>query len=272
MEAVEMEKIRVLVIGACGRMGLEVVRAVLKDEALQLVGAVDTVNVHSDIGVLAGQPTINVPVHLNLAEALAELRPQVAVDFTTPATIMANLEHVLKAGVHAVVGTTGLNAANLETIAALATQSGANVLVAPNFAIGAILMMRFSAFAAHFMPDVEIIELHHDQKLDAPSGTAIKTAELITSTRQDHHAAVVGTESIHGARGGEFNGIHIHSIRLPGLVAHQEVIFGSPGQTLTIRHDSINRESFMPGVIMAIKKIGNYAGLTYGLEKMLFED
>src|SRR5690606_6055975 len=165
---------------------------------------------------------------------------------------------------------TGLTQENLDEIERLAAKSGKAFLVAPNFAIGAILMMRFAAEAAKFFPEAEIIELHHDKKIDAPSGTAIKTAEIINNARLQQPAAKPAPlEKIKGARGGELTGIHIHSVRLPGLVAHQEVIFGGMGQTLTIRHDSLDRSSFMPGVLLAIRKVTKEQGLITGLESFL---
>lgn len=268
-----MERIKVLVSGACGKVGREVVKAVLKDEKLELVGAVDKFNVGHDVALVAGMDPTGVLIREELAEALSVTRPQVVVDFTTPMTIMYNLRTILKARVHAVVGTTGISAEDLEELAGLSKTSGANILVAPNFAIGALLMMRFAAQAARYFPQVEIIELHHDQKLDAPSGTSIKTAEMILAGRESLNAKnpAPEEEKIKGVRGGEMGGIHLHSVRLPGLIAHQEVIFGGEGQTLTIRHDSISRESFMPGVVLAVKKIIDRPGLTYGLDQILFE-
>lgn len=266
-----MSKIRVLVSGASGRMGREVVKAVLADAEVELVGAVDRSGVGKDVGTLIGQESTGVIIQEDLAVAIELVKPQVVVDFTNPASVMNNTRQIIQAKVHAVVGTTGLAPENLAELKKLSEQSGANVLIAPNFAVGALLMMRFAAQAAQFFPGVEIIELHHDQKLDAPSGTAIKTAELIMAGRSDNNANVIGEEKIKGVRGGEMGGIHLHSVRLPGLIAHQEVIFGGEGQTLTIRHDSISRESFMPGVLLAVKKISERPGLTYGLDQMLFE-
>ncbi|TCL61795.1 dihydrodipicolinate reductase [Hydrogenispora ethanolica] len=265
-----MGAIRVLVIGASGKMGREVVRAIVNDAELELVGAVDRMHVGKDAGLIAGIEPLNVFIREDLAAALQADKPQVVVDFTAPASIMNNLHLVIAARLHAVVGTTGLSRENLREIEELCHDSGVNVLVAPNFAIGALLMMRFAAQAAKFFPHVEIIELHHDQKLDAPSGTSIKTAELILAGQNEPANACVGEEKLPGARGGEMGGIRLHSVRLPGLIAHQEVIFGGEGQTLTIRHDSLSRESFMPGVVLAIKKIGSRPGLTYGLEELLF--
>lgn len=265
-----MAGIKVVVSGCCGRMGREVVKTVLQDQELELVGAVDNVNLGKDIGSLIGTDSVGISVSNNLAETLAESHAQVMVDFSTPAAVMGNIRTALHAKVHAVVGTTGFTPADLEEIRNLSETSGSHVIVAPNFAIGALLMMRFAAIAARYMPQVEIIELHHDQKLDAPSGTAIKTAEMILAARGEKTSAGISKEKIQGVRGGEIGGIHLHSVRLPGFIAHQEVVFGGVGQTLTIRHDSISRESFMPGVVLAIKKISDRPGLTYGLDQLLF--
>ena len=264
------EKIRVLVSGACGRMGREVVKTVLKDETLQLVGAVDKSNPGKDIGTIIGGETLGIQVGEDLGVTIRAVRPQVMVDFTIPRTVMINLRTALGAGIHVVVGTTGITPENLQELRGLCETNRVNALVAPNFAIGALLMMRFAAEASRFFPDVEIIELHHDEKLDAPSGTSIKTAEMILAGRGEGPQTAAGEEKIKGVRGGALGGIHLHSVRLPGLIAHQEVIFGGEGQTLTIRHDSLSRESFMPGVTLAVKEVMKHPGLTYGLEKILF--
>jgi 4-hydroxy-tetrahydrodipicolinate reductase len=263
-------KIKVAVVGADGRMGREVIRAVLKDDNLSLVGAVDTKNNGQDIGSLANYSPCGVILARNLGRVLEESKADVVVDFTTPEIIRENLRAYLNHKVHVVIGTTGLSEEDVEMLDKSAKDARIGVVIAPNFAIGAILMMKFAAEAAKYLPHVEIIELHHDQKLDAPSGTAIKTAELIKKNRETvRQGHPDEQEKIPGVRGGEFDGLRIHSIRLPGLVAHQEVIFGGLGQILTIRHDSINRESFMPGVVMAVKKVVNLTGVTYGLEKLL---
>ncbi len=264
--------VKVVVIGADGRMGREVVKAVLKERDLSLVGAVDARNQGEDIGTLVNGKPCRVPVAGNLGRVLAETGADVAVDFTTPDSIRDNLAVVLKHRVHMVIGTTGLAEKTAREIDREAREAGVGVVIAPNFAVGAVLMMKFAAEAARHFPQVEIIELHHDRKLDAPSGTAVKTAEMIKANRapllQGHPDEY---EKIPGVRGGEYDGMRLHSVRLPGLVAHQEVIFGGLGQTLTIRHDSINRESFMPGVILAVRRVVNLKGVTYGLEKLLIE-
>ncbi|MFA5104171.1 MAG: 4-hydroxy-tetrahydrodipicolinate reductase [Candidatus Margulisiibacteriota bacterium] len=245
-----MSKIKVIVNGACGKVGKEVVKAVLKESSLELVGAVDITGAGSDIGELAGIGKSGVKVTGDLAKTINDTKADVVVDFTIPKTIMGSIKAATSAKANVVVGTTGISESDLKEISSLCKQNGVNVLVAPNFAIGAVLMMKFASEAIKHMPKAEIIELHHDQKLDAPSGTSIKTAEMMK-------------------KASGIKDIPIHSVRLPGFVAHQEVIFGGLGQTLTIRHDSISRESFMPGVILAIKKIKDIKGLVYGLEYLL---
>lgn len=263
---------KVAVAGADGRMGREVVNAVLNETDLSLVGAVDARNHGLDVGILACGKPCGVLLAGNLGRVLEETGAEVVVDFTTPEIIRRNLSVYLSHRVNVVIGTTGLSEEDIDEIDREAREAGIGVVIAPNFAIGAILMMKFATVAAKYFPNVEIIELHHDQKLDAPSGTAIKTAELIKvkreTIRQGHPDE---QEKIPGARGALFDGMRIHSVRLPGLVAHQEVLFGGHGQTLSIRHDSINRESFMPGVILAVRKVIGLKGVTYGLEKLLTE-
>lgn len=245
-----MAKIKIIVNGARGKMGSEVVKAVNKELDLELVG-------ETDLGD-------------DLGQAIRSTKADVVVDFTHPSSVMNNVRTILKNKAHAVVGTTGLTDANLAEIKKLCSKNKVNCVVAPNFAIGAVLMMKFAREASHYMPEVEIIELHHDQKVDAPSGTAIKTAELILADRKSiKRKGVKSIEKVKHVRGGKMGDINIHSVRLQGLVAHQEVIFGGLGQTLKIRHDSISRESFMPGVIMAIRKVKELKGLVYGLENLL---
>lgn len=228
--------IRVLVSGAAGRMGSAVVEAVGEAEGMEVALRVDP-------ELPAGDGT-----HPDLASALAVGGARVMVDFTRPETVFENVMAALDAGVHCVVGTTGLTEDQLGEIRTRAGSGPANALIAPNFAVGAVLMMRFAAEAARHMPRAEVIELHHDRKLDAPSGTALLTAERM---------------------GGD---PAIHSVRLPGLVAHQEVILGGLDETLTIRHDSLSRRSFMPGVVLAVREVAGRAGLTVGMEPLLFDD
>lgn len=248
-----MAVIRVTVAGAQGRMGQEVVRMLGTDDQLEYVGSIFTRVSDEEV-----------------ARQFAEMKPDVLVDFTTPDDVYRNMDLSLRHGIRPVVGTTGLTPAQLEELNERFKQAKLGAVLAPNFAIGAVLCMKFAAQAAKYMPHVEIIELHHDQKLDAPSGTALKTAELIKENRQScKQGHPEEKELIEGARGADYDGFRIHSVRLPGLVAHQEVLFGALGQTLSIRHDSINRESFMPGVNLAIKAVMNLDQLVYGLEHLL---
>ena len=261
--------VTVLVNGACGRMGQAVLKAVQEAEDLQLVGAVD-IRGGADCGELVGLPKNNVTVETDLTAALERLKPEVMVDFTRPDVVFDNVMTALKAKVSPVVGTTGLSEEQKAEIKKLAEANDTPAFIAPNFAIGAVLMMVMAKQAAKYMPDVEIIELHHDNKLDAPSGTAVQTAAMIAEVRAAHKQGhPEEKEKIAGARGADYEGMHIHSVRLPGYVAHQEVIFGGLGQTLTIRHDSLNRESFMPGVVLAAQKVRGLKGLTVGLDKLL---
>jgi 4-hydroxy-tetrahydrodipicolinate reductase len=251
--------IRVGVLGASGRMGATVCDAVAADAELELVGAIDAV---------AGGTTAQGLAIGDDVSALVAAGAQVAVDFTTAEAARKNLPRLAEAGVHAVVGTTGLGADDLEALRGAFTSS--HCLVAPNFAIGAVLMMRFAEMAAPFFDSVEVIELHHDQKVDAPSGTATQTVARIAAASPDWSPDPTKTEVVAGARGGTGPaGIHVHSVRLRGLVAHQEVLFGTAGQLLTVRHDSFDRVSFMPGVLLACKRIGPGPGLTVGLEPLL---
>jgi len=264
--------IRVLVSGAAGRMGSEVVRAVTAADGMEVVACVDPGAAGVEIDDGAGG---KIECHASLAVAIADTRPQVMVDFTHPSAVEGNLCTALSAGVDCVLGTTGLSEEKLaELVSADCTHPGTCLFFAPNFAIGAVLMMQFAERAARFMPHVEVIELHHDQKADAPSGTAIRTARMIAAARSEVPVAPgpeTELDGLEGARGASVEGVTVHSVRLPGLVAHQEVVFGGQGQTLTIRHDSIDRTSFMPGVVLACREVGSRQGLVVGLEKLMGE-
>lgn len=241
--------IKVGVFGARGRMGSEVCRAVEADADLELVAAVDLDDDRQEL-VSAGA--------------------EVAVDFTTPDSVKDNIRFCLDNGIHAIVGTTGLTEADRTEIGGWASSGKGNVFIAPNFAIGAVLMMDFAARAAAHFETAEIVERHHERKLDAPSGTALRTAELMNEGRTEPwKTPAEETETLTGSRGGEVSGIRIHSLRVPGSVAHQEVVLGTAGETLTIRHDSLDRASFMPGVMLAVKKVASLDGLTVGLENLL---
>lgn len=250
-------------------MGQAVLKAVQDDKDLKLIGAVD-IKGGADTGELVGLAPNGILVETDLAAALERLKPEVMIDFTRPDVVFGNVVTALKHKVSPVVGTTGLSDAQEEEIKRLSVANGTPAFIAPNFAIGAVLMMVMCRQAAKYMPDVEIIELHHDNKLDAPSGTAVQTAAMMAEVRKAHHQGHPDEkEKLSGARGADYEGMHIHSVRLPGYVAHQEVIFGGLGQTLTIRHDSMNRESFMPGVVLAAQKVRGLTGLTIGLDKLL---
>ncbi|MHB0975764.1 MAG: 4-hydroxy-tetrahydrodipicolinate reductase [Candidatus Aquicultorales bacterium] len=260
--------IKVLVSGACGRMGREVVKAVAADPELELVAAVDACEIGQDIGVLAGIGATGVNVSGDLGAEIDRSAAEVMVDFTVAEAAKKNIVEAAGKGVHCVVGTTGLGEADLEEIRDVAEGNKTSVFIAPNFAIGAVLMMKTAETVAKYMNAVEIIELHHDKKADAPSGTALLTAKKLVpliERRQDP----TKKEILAGSRGGDWDGVKIHSVRLPGFIAHQEVIFGGVGQTLTIRHDSIDRTSFMPGVVLAVKAVKSLRGVTIGLEKVL---
>jgi 4-hydroxy-tetrahydrodipicolinate reductase len=244
-----MSKIKVGVLGAKGRMGATVCEAVSASSDCELVAALD---VNDDL--------------MDLVSNGAE----VVVDFTTPSSVEANLKFLAENNIHAVVGTTGFNAEKLAAVEKQFVASKASVVIAPNFGLAAVLMMKFAAKAAPHFESVEIIELHHPRKADAPSGTARRTAEMIAEARSGMEDMPDSTSDlIPGARGAIVAGVPVHSIRLQGVVAHQEVVFGGPGESLTIRHDSYDRESFMPGVLLAVRKVSQTSGLTYGLENLL---
>jgi 4-hydroxy-tetrahydrodipicolinate reductase len=244
--------VKVGVIGARGKVGVEVCRAVEEADGLELVAQV---GVGDDLGALEASDT------------------QVAVDFTHPDAVLANLEHCIAHGIHAVVGTTGFDEERLAAVRRLLEAAPAvGVLVAPNFSIGALLMMRFAELAAPHFESVEILEMHHPDKADAPSGTARRTAQLVAAARREAGLGPVPdatASALDGARGADVDGIRVHSQRVRGLVAHQEVLLGAPGETLTIRHDSLDRVSFVPGVLAGVRAVADHPGLTVGLEHYL---
>lgn len=267
MEANMAQRIKVAVTGASGRMGREVVKMVLSDPELELVAAVDTHSAGTDAGVLAGLPPCGIAIRTDLEQALIEGKADVMIDFTTPKAAYDNVLTAIRLGVRPVVGTTGFDKSRIEELDKLCREQGIGGIVAPNFSVGAILLMKFAEEAAKYLPHVEIVEYHGDQKLDAPSGTAIQTAERISRTRQEFRQGNPQEEEIiEGSRGGYYNGFRIHSVRLPGIFAQEEVIFGGNGQTLKIRHDSYDRAGYMPGVNIAVKKVMTHEGLVYGFE------
>jgi len=251
-------------------MGREVVKMVLGDEELELAAAVDPAAANQDAGMLAGVAPAGVAVSANLAEALASSGADVLVDFTTPKSAMPNAETAIAHGVRPVVGTTGFTPEQIAELDKQCRARGIGGVIAPNFSIGAILMMKFAEMAAKYFPHVEIIEYHGDQKLDAPSGTAMMTAEWIARARTEFRQGNPQEEErLEGSRGGYYQGFRIHSVRLPGIFAQQEVIFGGNGQTLKIRHDSYERAGYMPGVKVAVKKVMELTGLVYGFEQLM---
>lgn len=244
--------INVGVLGARGRMGTEVVKAVNAAEDLELVAMVD---------------------EGDWRFGLADAGTQVVVDFTRPDAVMDNIRFCIDNNIHCVVGTTGFDESRLATIAEwLAPKPEVGVIIAPNFGIGALLLMKFAQEAARFFPSVEVVELHHPNKVDAPSGTAVRTARLIAEARRAAGmppAPDATSESLPGARGADVDGVPVHAVRLAGLVAHEEVLMGAAGESLTLRHDSYDRASFMPGVLLAVREIGRRPGLTVGIEHLL---
>lgn len=262
--------IRVAVAGASGRMGKEVVKLVLSEPQFELAAAVVHTPRAMDAGHLVGLEVCGVPVTHDLDRTLEHAQADVLVDFTTPHNILENAKISIRRGVRPIIGTTGLLPDDIELLDKLCHERGIGGLIAPNFSIGAILMMKFAAQAAKYMPHLEIIEYHGDQKLDAPSGTSIKTAELIAQNRQELRQGNPNEkETLEGSRGGYYNGFRIHSVRLPGIFAQQEVIFGGYGQTLKIRHDSYDRAGYMPGVAVAIQKVMDVTGIVYGFEHFM---
>jgi 4-hydroxy-tetrahydrodipicolinate reductase len=265
-----MENVKVVIAGPRGRMGREAVNLVRSTENYQLAAVVDHKNDGGLLSDFEGFTGLDVPVYTNIGECLQKVNADVLIDLTTPEFGMMHTKTALENGVRPVVGTTGFSKENLKELEELCQEKGIGCVIAPNFAVGAVLMMKFAQMAGKYFNDVEIIEMHHDQKLDAPSGTAVKTAEMIAEARkpkiQGHPEE---KETIAGARGANYDGMHIHSVRLPGLVAHQQVMFGSEGQTLLIRHDSYNRASFMSGVKLAVDTVLNIDTLVYGLENII---
>lgn len=263
--------IRVAIAGPRGRMGQEAVRTIMDEKEMELVAVLDYKEIGSNLSELDLFPShYEVPIYTDLERLIDEREPDVFVDLTTPKSVYDHTLIALKRGVRPVIGTTGFTDEQLNYLKNLANEQQTGALIVPNFAIGAILMMKFAQIAAEYLPEVEIIEMHHDQKLDAPSGTALKTVQLISEVREPHKQGHPEEhETIEGARGANYDGIPIHSVRLPGLVAHQTVLFGGEGQLLTLKHDSFDRKSFMSGVKIAILKVMELNKLIYGLEKLI---
>lgn len=268
-ERMDRHMIKIVVAGFNGRMGSTATKMVLANEAFQLVGVLDPTETKTNLNELAEYGQVDVPIFTE-KEALLISQPDVWIDFTMPEFALAHTQFALEHGIRPVVGTTGFSEADVAFLTKLSREKETGGLIAPNFAIGAVLMMEFSKKAAKFFPDVEIIELHHDKKLDAPSGTAIKTAEMISEVRNPKQQGNPDeVETLAGARGADYEGMRIHSVRLPGLIAHQQVQFGGEGEGLTIRHDSFDRSSFMGGVALGCKEVMKRNELIYGLENLL---
>lgn len=255
--------IKVAVAGPRGKMGREAVATVIKNENFLLVAVLDYKQETECLGD-------NIPIYTSLNLLIEQTEPDVLVDLTIPSAVFEHAMTALDYGVRPVIGTTGFTDLQLDTLRNKVEEVQVGCIIAPNFSIGAVLMMKFAQTAAKYLPNVEIIEMHHDQKVDAPSGTAIKTAQMIQQTRTSMEQGHPGEEeTIPGARGAKMDGMHIHSVRLPGLVAHQQVLLGGEGQLLTLRHDSFDRASFMSGIVLSINEIMERDVLIYGLEDII---
>jgi 4-hydroxy-tetrahydrodipicolinate reductase len=262
--------IKIIVAGPRGNMGKEAVNMIERESDFELAAVVDRKYDGFMMKEADEMASLEIPVYNDIEKCMQEIRPDVLVDLTNPETGKTHLRKALEYGVRPVVGTTGFTDKDIQELTSLAEKKQLGAIIAPNFAIGAILLMKLSKMAAKYMNDVEIIEQHHDKKLDAPSGTAMKTAQLISEVREEKKQGHPDEEEAWAhARGADYEGMRIHSVRLPGRVAHQEVIFGGEGQTLTLRHDSLNRTSFMPGVKMAVEKVMTTTGLVYGLDQYI---
>ena len=263
--------IRVGVTGALGKMGKEVIKAIYNAPDTELVCAVDIVEEGKDIGEIVLNKNTGIKIKKDIKEAIDSSKPDVIIDFTSPAIIFDNAKKYLTNGVIPVIGTTGLKDEQIEELKQLSKEKNLSCFIAPNFTTGAVLMMMFSKMAAKYFDNAEIIELHHNQKKDAPSGTAVKTAQMMSEANPDMAKGnCPETELIQGARGGKsYSNIQIHSVRMPGYIASQEVIFGASGQILKIRHDSMDRTCYMAGVLMAVRYAYENNEFIYGLDNIL---
>jgi len=261
-----MKPIKVVVYGALGRMGQTLVDALCREPDMQIVGAIDIKAIEDKLSLPDSSGTV--PLSSKMEDILSAVQPEVVVDFSVAAAVMPAVRTTTEQGVNLVIGTTGLTADDIKEIDRLAQAKGVGVVVAPNFALGAVLMMHLAKVASKYLDHAEIIELHHDRKVDAPSGTALSTARAMAKARGKPFPTPQ-TDKTSPSRGTQVEGVTIHSVRLPGLMAHQEVILGGEGQTLKIRHDQISREAFMPGVMLAVREVVKQKGLIYGLETLL---
>ena len=266
--------LKVLITGAVGKMGLEAAKAIINSPDLQLVAAIaHKKNIGDDIGLLANSKIINVMVSNNFEQEIENTKPDIILDLTNAEYGYQYIMKSLEKGIKCVSGSTGFSSQQLENMQNLCNETSQSLIIAPNFSIGAVLMMKFSQLSAKYFDNVEIIEMHHEKKKDSPSGTAVKTAEMIMKNNKkfNNNLPDETIENIKGSRGGSFNNINIHSVRMPGFVATQEVLFGGLGQVLTIKHQTINREAYMPGLILTLKKVIETTGYIYGLENLLFQ-
>lgn len=264
--------INIILAGPRGKMGKEAIKMIKANDRYHLVATIDRKNNGKKIKDITELPNLNVPIFEDPEECFSTIETDIFIDLTVPETGFQHTKLALEHNIRSITGTTGFTNEQIEELSELSAKNKVGCIIAPNFAIGAILMMHFSSIAAKYFDNVEIIEKHHNQKIDAPSGTALKTAEMI---RENRESKVQGHpkeyETLKSVRGGEMDGMRIHSVRLPGLVAHQEVIFGSGGQTLTLKHDSYDRKSFMDGIKLSIEKVMKLEKLIYGLENILLE-
>lgn len=264
-----MQALKTVVFGASGKMGSEVVKGIAMSDDMQLVGAVDVKNIGKDIGEVIGIKNLGISITPNSpVELLETRRPDVVIDFSNKEACKRNTMEALKRRINVVIGTTGLSDKDLDDIDLLSKEMSVGAFFAPNFSLGAVLMMRYAKELARFYSQSQIIEYHHDRKLDSPSGTAIATARQISVNAPEKTDTRAKTE-ISPCLGGEYYGVKIHSVRLKSLTAHQEVLFAGEGELLTIRHDSFSRESFIPGILLAVRSVKQWKGLRIGLESLL---
>lgn len=265
-----MKGIKAVVVGASGKMGRAVMKGIIQSDDVQLVGACDVFSVGEDAGELVGLKTLGVSVQEDLSKILRQTKADVVIDFSRKDAASKNIPEAINHGVHVVIGTTGFSEDEINQFNELAREKQVGVLLAPNFSLGAVLMMKYAREIAQYYSQAEIIEYHNDKKIDSPSGTAIATAKkmqdnLLTTNLSKEDAE----QAVSPCRGGHYHGVQVHSVRLKSMIAHQEVLFAGEGELLTIRHDSFSRDSFIPGVLMAVRKVDTWEGLKIGLETVL---